>query len=85
VSELIAQKSNILMASRHRNKESHAQINTLLESFSLVDQANALVGKRISSGQKRRLAVAKQLDICPKILILDEPTSGLDSAASFIS
>lgn len=63
------------------------QINALLESFGLVHQADTVIGtslrKGISDGQKRRLAVARQLVTSPKILFLDEPTSGLDSAASF--
>ncbi|KFZ21951.1 hypothetical protein V502_02899 [Pseudogymnoascus sp. VKM F-4520 (FW-2644)] len=66
-----------------RRHESQARIDTLLKSFGLVDQASALVGKGISKGQKRRLAVAERLVTGPKILFLDEPTSGLDSVASF--
>lgn len=63
------------------------RINSLLESFGLVAQANTLIGtpirKGLSGGQKRRVGVASQLITSPKLLFLDEPTSGLDSAASW--
>jgi ABC-type multidrug transport system ATPase subunit len=73
---------------RHLTKDERLyQIQDLLKSFGLIDQANTLIGtplrKGISDGQKKRLAVARQLVASPKILFLDEPTSGLDSAASF--
>ena len=32
----------------------------------------------LSGGQKRRVAIAGVLAMCPKVLILDEPTAGLD-------
>jgi cobalt/nickel transport system ATP-binding protein len=33
---------------------------------------------RLSSGQKRRVAIATVLSMSPDILVMDEPTSGLD-------
>ncbi|KAF5025872.1 hypothetical protein F66182_2041 [Fusarium sp. NRRL 66182] len=67
-------------------QERIVRINSLVESFGLVGQANTLIGtpirKGISGGQKRRVGVASQLITSPKLLFLDEPTSGLDSAAS---
>lgn len=32
----------------------------------------------LSGGQKRRVAIAGVLAMCPKVLVLDEPTAGLD-------
>jgi ABC-type multidrug transport system ATPase subunit/ABC-type multidrug transport system permease subunit len=66
-----------------RGAKTKERIDTLLESFGLVDQATSRIGTGISHGQKRRLTVAKQLVTGPNILFLDEPTSGLDSVASY--
>jgi cobalt/nickel transport system ATP-binding protein len=55
-----------------------------------VEKALATVGMtdlrerpphRLSSGQKRRVAIATVLSMSPDILVMDEPTAGLDPQA----
>ncbi|KAH6890536.1 P-loop containing nucleoside triphosphate hydrolase protein [Thelonectria olida] len=87
VRETLEFSSRLASTSSLPKQERLLRINGLLESFGLVDQANAIIGtpirKGISGGQKRRVGVASQLITSPKLLFLDEPTSGLDSAASW--
>jgi ABC-type multidrug transport system ATPase subunit len=66
-----------------RGSEAKARVDSLLESFGLVDQTTSRVEAGLSHGQKRRLTVANQLVTGPSILFLDEPTSGFDSVASY--
>ncbi|KAJ4324157.1 hypothetical protein N0V84_003990 [Fusarium piperis] len=86
VRETLEFSSRLSSTSSLPKRERLMRIDSLLESFGLVGQANTLIGtpilKGISGGQKRRVGVASQLITSPKLLFLDEPTSGLDSAAS---
>jgi ABC-2 type transport system ATP-binding protein len=55
-------------------------IETLLERVGLTDVAKTRY-RRLSGGQKRRLALAVALVGFPRLVFLDEPTTGMDPQA----
>lgn len=56
------------------------RIDESLALFQLVEKRHAPI-RALSTGLKRRLAIARGLINQPKILVLDEPTTGLDPQA----
>ncbi len=62
-------------------KEAHERVDDILERLHLTDIADAsAVG--ISSGQAKRVSLARALITNPKLLIFDEPTTGQDPIMS---
>jgi cobalt/nickel transport system ATP-binding protein len=60
--------------------EVHSRVKIALETVGVLDLKDR-PSHRLSSGQKRRVAIATVLSMSPDILVMDEPTSGLDPQA----
>jgi ABC-2 type transport system ATP-binding protein len=58
-----------------------ARIDELLERFGMAERADRPV-RGASTGQRKRLGLARSLLHDPEVLFLDEPTSGLDPSAT---
>jgi ABC-2 type transport system ATP-binding protein len=75
---------NVVFVARMRGLSSTAATNQaqeLLERFGMADRANHRV-QGFSTGQRKRVALARALLHQPDILFLDEPTAGLDPEAT---
>ncbi len=70
----------ILEMTKLNKKERKAQLEKLLEEFSLTHVRKTL-GNRLSGGEKRRTEIARALATNPKFVLLDEPFAGVDPIA----
>ncbi len=64
------------------DREQRLRAREILERLGIEDLAGRAFGS-LSTGQQRRLLMARALANDPPNLVLDEPTSGLDLAATF--
>ncbi|KAF4683032.1 hypothetical protein FOZ60_009745 [Perkinsus olseni] len=72
---------------RMKNQERVAKVDHLIDTLGLTKCQSSLIGneniKGVSSGERKRTAVAVELVHDPPIMFLDEPTSGLDSFSAY--
>lgn len=76
--DLTAAEHLDLLARAHGNAEPEDLVDTLLDDVGLLAAADQLPGS-LSSGQRRRLALATTLVRPRKLLVLDEPEQRLDA------
>jgi ABC-2 type transport system ATP-binding protein len=82
--ERLTARENLLFAARIRGMrggDAERRADELLGRFGMMDRAHDQV-QGFSTGQRKRLALARALLHDPEVLFLDEPTSGLDPAAT---
>lgn len=87
VRETITYLAYLRLPSTMTKEEVEDTIEGTIMEMGLEDCADRLVGnwhlRGISGGEKKRLSIAIEILVKPRLLFLDEPTSGLDSASAF--
>ncbi len=82
--ERLTARENLELTGRARGLErdlTSRRSADLLERFGMTDRADRMVAG-FSTGERKRLGLARALLHEPEVLFLDEPTSGLDPAAT---
>jgi ABC-type multidrug transport system ATPase subunit len=86
VREILEMTANLTLPSKYTAQEKMNRIEKVMRKTGIERIADCVVGKEgvsgISSGERKRLAIAKELLCDSKVLLLDEPTSNLDASTS---
>ncbi|KAL0390792.1 UNVERIFIED_CONTAM: ABC transporter G family member 15 [Sesamum calycinum] len=87
VRETLTYSAHLRLPTSMTKEEIKDVVEGTIMEVGLHDCADRQVGnwqlRGISGGEKKRLSIALEILVRPRILFLDEPTTGLDSAASF--
>ncbi|KAJ8536617.1 hypothetical protein K7X08_035018 [Anisodus acutangulus] len=87
VRETISYSAQLRLPDRMPWSEKRTLIESTIIEMGLQDCADTVIGnwhlRGISGGEKRRVSIALEILMRPRLLFLDEPTSGLDSASAF--
>nr|GLL47868.1 ABC transporter G family member 11 [Ipomoea trifida] len=87
VRETISYSAQLRLPDRMPRTEKRALVESTIIEMGLQDCADTVIGnwhlRGISGGEKRRVSIAVEILMRPRLLFLDEPTSGLDSASAF--
>ncbi|KAI0500021.1 hypothetical protein KFK09_018229 [Dendrobium nobile] len=87
VRETIMYSARLRLPDEMGKEEKRALVEGTIVEMGLQDCADTVIGnwhlRGISGGEKRRVSIAIEILMRPRLLFLDEPTSGLDSASAF--
>ncbi|ONK56744.1 uncharacterized protein A4U43_C10F12300 [Asparagus officinalis] len=85
--ETIMYSAKLRLPDKMATEEKRALVEGTILEMGLQDCADTVIGnwhlRGISGGEKRRVSIALEILMRPRLLFLDEPTSGLDSASAF--
>ncbi|KAG7941927.1 hypothetical protein I3843_16G073600 [Carya illinoinensis] len=87
VRETISYSAQLRLPDKMPWSEKQALVEGTIIEMGLQDCADTVIGnwhlRGISGGERRRVSIALEILMRPRLLFLDEPTSGLDSASAF--
>ena len=88
VRETISYSARLRLPDKMPRSDKQALVESTIVSMGLQDCADTVIGnwhlRGISGGEKRRVSIALEILMRPRLLFLDEPTSGLDRFTIFL-